>query len=188
MFIRNNHHLTRLKYFYQARAFFSIPNNSAINSAISNSGYLLGEDHRSQIELKIILDSEDHRTSSNDLKQPLFRECPNSIILVKIAMPKTRRAGRKNQVRRLYRNYEYAPADSYRSIVDPEYYRDPEYERLFVNTARITCVTPWPEQLTPIDTDVQPYRPATIHPGDPRGAPRSPIKQSFDQSSGPRGE
>lgn len=47
-------------------------------------------------------------------------------------MPKTRRAGRKNQIHRLGRIFEHVPVDSYESIDDPEYYCDLEYEQLIV--------------------------------------------------------
>ncbi|EFN61586.1 hypothetical protein EAG_05437 [Camponotus floridanus] len=75
-------------------------------------------------------------------------------------MPKTRRAGRKNQVRRLRQNYERT-ADRYSFIVDKNYC-DPEYELLFANASKVTCKIVWLKQLIPIDADVTPYRPASI--------------------------
>lgn len=88
-------------------------------------------------------------------------------------MPKTRRAGRKNQLRRMIARHYYAASANYIDIVESNHY-DEEYEQLFASANKTTCSVKWPEQLIPIDANFQSYRPASTVPGDPRGEPRAP--------------
>jgi len=88
-------------------------------------------------------------------------------------MPKTRCAGRKNQLRRMIARHYYAASTNYIDIVETNHY-DKEYEQLFASANKTTCLIKWPERLIPIDVDNQPHQPASTHPGDPRAAPRSP--------------
>jgi len=63
-------------------------------------------------------------------------------------MPKTRRAGRKTQLRRLTANYYRAAPTNYINIVQPNHY-DEEYEQLFSGKViNSDCEIEWPAQLT----------------------------------------
>jgi len=66
----------------------------------------------------------------------------------------------------------YAASANYIDIVESNHY-DKEYEQLFASANKTTCLIKWPERLIPIDANVQPHRPTSTLPGDPRGESRA---------------
>jgi len=90
-------------------------------------------------------------------------------------MPKTRRAGRKYQLRRIIARYHRASSTDYINIVELNH-DDKEYEQLFAGkVTNSESKIKWPAQLTPIDVEDKPYRPTTFHEKDPRGVTSSNV-------------
>jgi len=90
-------------------------------------------------------------------------------------MPKTRRAGRKNQLRRLVAQLYYTASANTSGFEHSDHF-DKEYEELFSGkVTNVECRIEWPAQLTLVDLENKVYRPDTLHEKDPRGAtPRTP--------------
>lgn len=88
-------------------------------------------------------------------------------------MPKTRRARRKNQLRRLIARYYHSASNEFSSLVGAAYYHDNEYEELFSRSANrdnnnhITLIE-WPSKLTPVSIEYPSLPPLTIREDDPR--------------------
>lgn len=93
-------------------------------------------------------------------------------------MPKTRRAGRKNQLRRLIaRHYNNIPSNKYSIVLDSDYYNNPEYERLCNPSVQsikdIDESLPW--NLVPITFDTRRPSPGQPSENDPRSWKVAPI-------------
>lgn len=102
--------------------------------------------------------------------------CPQSLIL----MPKTRRAGRKNQLRRLAaRHYTSVSSNEYLIALDSDYYNDPLSERL--SNTNVQIVKDIDEslfwELVPITFIVNQHntQPRQIYENDPRCWKLTPI-------------
>lgn len=88
-------------------------------------------------------------------------------------MPKTRRAGRKNQLRKIKKQYYESVTEEYSSFLGVEYIYDPEYEEFFApkpaecdkNNNDIESI-PW--KLVPIDFENKHLPSLDIPEGDPR--------------------
>lgn len=88
-------------------------------------------------------------------------------------MPKTRRAGRKNQLRRLVARYYNSASNEFSPVIGAEYYNDNEYEELFNQSANrdrskpITLIE-WPSKLIPCTIEYPSLPSLKIPEDDPR--------------------
>lgn len=88
-------------------------------------------------------------------------------------MPKTRRAGRKNQLRRLVARYYNSASNEYSQFIGTEYYNDSEYEELFNQSANRDSSKPitlieWPAKLIPFTIEYPSLPSLKIPEDDPR--------------------
>ncbi|CAL1671573.1 unnamed protein product [Lasius platythorax] len=88
-------------------------------------------------------------------------------------MPKTRRAGRKNQLRRLVARYYISAPNEFSPLIGATYYNDNEYEELFNPSANrdhnkpITLIE-WPSKLIPLTIEYPSLPSLKIPEDDPR--------------------
>lgn len=90
-----------------------------------------------------------------------------------LIMPKTRRAGRKNQLRRLVARYYNSASNEFSPLIGAEYYNDNEYEQLFKQSAnrdhsKSTTLIEWPSKLTPLTIEGPSLPSLKIPEDDPR--------------------
>jgi hypothetical protein len=92
-------------------------------------------------------------------------------------MPKTRRAGRKNQLRRLTaRLYYSTPSNEYSNFVGIDYRDDSEYDNLFNASAPFSVIhkdvklREWPAHLDLVEIKNPDIPPHAIPDNDPRRA------------------
>ena len=86
-------------------------------------------------------------------------------------MPKTRRAGRKNQLRRLLARYHQPNLNDFTNSIGVDYRSDPEYDRLFERRDNNNLVlAEWPAKLALIQLEAPSLPPFDIPESDPRRA------------------